>query len=76
MFASLFSNVSALLIIGLITILGYYFGKNIKNIKLPSIIGYMLLGVLIGPSLFGIIDDAAQANLGFITEISLGFVAF
>ncbi|HMA61014.1 MAG TPA: cation:proton antiporter [bacterium] len=76
MLASLFSNVSALLITGLITVLGYYLGKKIKYIKLPSIIGYMLLGVLIGPSLIGFIDNTTQANLGFITEIALGFVAF
>ncbi|MCF7886216.1 MAG: cation:proton antiporter [Candidatus Marinimicrobia bacterium] len=76
MFASYFLDLSALFIVGFITIIGYYFGKNIRYIKLPSIIGYMLLGVLIGPSLFGIITDASQANFGFITDIALGFVAF
>jgi len=75
-FTSYFSDLSALLIIGLITIFGYYFGKKIKAVKLPSIIGYMLFGVLIGPSIFGIVDQSAQTNLGFITNIALGFVAF
>ena len=76
MFASQFSHFSALFIIGLITILGYYFGKNIKHIKLPSIIGYMLLGLLIGPSILGLVNETLQSNLGFIIEIALGFVAF
>ena len=64
-----------LLIVGFVIIAGFYLGKSTKLIKLPSIIGYMFLGLLLGPSLFNIIDHEMQEHLSFITEIALGFVA-
>ncbi len=64
-----------LFLLGTVIILGFYFGKSTKLFKLPSIIGYMILGVILGPSLFDLIDHEMQSNLSFITEIALGFVA-
>lgn len=68
-------HVPALIVVGIMTFAGLYFGKMIKQIKLPSIIGFMLVGVLLGPSLFDLINEELRNNLGFITEIALGFVA-
>lgn len=64
-----------LLIVGIMTIAGFYFGKTMKYIRLPSIIGFMLIGALLGPSLLNLVDEGLQRNLSFITEIALGFVA-
>lgn len=68
-------NLPQLLIIGCIIIAAFYLGKTVKIIKLPSLIGFMLLGVLLGPSLFNVLGKVQQEQLGFITEIALGFVA-
>lgn len=68
-------DIPVLLIVGLMTFSGLYFGKITKFVKLPSIIGFMLVGVLLGPSLFDVLNEHIQSNLGFITEIALGFVA-
>ncbi|MCK4812866.1 MAG: cation:proton antiporter [Candidatus Marinimicrobia bacterium] len=68
-------NLPVLLIIGSIIIAAFYFGRTVKYIKLPSLIGFMFLGVLLGPSLMNILGEAQQEQLGFITEIALGFVA-
>jgi len=65
----------ALLLVGLTVILGYYFGKNMKFLKLPSIIGFMIFGVVLGPSLLNLLSTPMQQNLSFITNIALGFVA-
>jgi Kef-type K+ transport system membrane component KefB len=46
-----------------------------KFIRLPSIIGFMLAGVLLGPSLFSLLSSDLSEKLSFITEIALGFVA-
>jgi len=74
-----FYNFSAtmpvLLLLGLTVVIGLYVGKNMKRVKLPSIIGYMLFGVIIGPSLLNLMNEETQDNLAFITEIALGFVA-
>ncbi len=69
------TNIQPLLIVGAMTGLSFYFGKSMKWIKLPSIIGFMIIGVLLGPSLFNIITEEFQEDLGFITDIALGFVA-
>lgn len=69
-------EVEVLLLLGGIIVLGYFLGKNMKYVKLPSIIGYMIFGVIIGPSFFNIVHDQLQEQLSFITDIALSFVAF
>jgi Kef-type K+ transport system membrane component KefB len=64
-----------LIVVGGIILSGFYFGKSTKIFKLPSIIGYMILGLILGPSFFDIINHEMQQKLSFITEIALGFVA-
>lgn len=68
-------DLSDLLIIGLIIVASYFSGRLIKNFKLPSLIGFMLIGVLLGPSVLDVLSDVKQEYLGFITEIALGFIA-
>jgi Kef-type K+ transport system membrane component KefB len=68
-------HLPVLLLTGLIIVAAFYFGKSARLIKLPSLIGFMLLGVLLGPSLLNILGAEQQSQLGFITEIALGFVA-
>ena len=64
-----------LIVVGGIILSGFYFGKSTKIFKLPSIIGYMILGLILGPSFLDIINHEMQEKLSFITEIALGFVA-
>ncbi|MBI9102572.1 MAG: cation:proton antiporter [Spirochaetales bacterium] len=64
-----------LLIAGIMIFAGFYFGKTMKFIKLPSIIGYMIIGVVLGPSLLNLLPEAVQGNLSFLTSLALGFVA-
>lgn len=65
-----------LLLIGLLLLASFYFGRSMKYIKLPSIIGFMIIGLLCGPSFLNVISETLQNNLSFITELALGFVAF
>jgi len=64
-----------LLLVGAIIIIGLYFGRNMKYIRLPSIIGFMVFGVVLGPSVINILDSNTRESLSFIAEIALGFVA-
>lgn len=64
-----------LLLIGLTIVLGFYLGKNMRLLKLPSIIGFMIFGVILGPSLLNHLTVSMQEDLAFITDIALGFVA-
>jgi Kef-type K+ transport system membrane component KefB len=64
-----------LLLLGLTVIVGLYGGKATKRVRLPSIIGYMVVGVLLGPSLLDLLSETRQEEISFITDIALGFVA-
>jgi Kef-type K+ transport system membrane component KefB len=68
-------QVPILILTGVISVIGLYAGKTMKFVKLPSIIGFMIVGVLLGPSLFNVLNEQVQEQLSFITEIALGFVA-
>lgn len=65
-----------LLVIGIVMFVSLYVGKWIKRTKLPSLIGYMLVGVIAGPFVLNGIDKTLVSNLGFIVDIGLGLVAF
>jgi len=66
---------NTLTIIGGAAIASYYMGHIAKFFRLPSLIGYMILGVLLGASGLGLFDSQRLDDLSFITEIALGFVA-
>ncbi len=68
-------HLEPLLVIGVLIGIGFYFGKSMKFIKLPSIIGFMIIGAVFGPSLFNFLNEDFQASLSFITDIALSFVA-
>lgn len=51
-------------------------GKLVTYIKLPHITGYLLGGLLIGPSFLGIIPHEDVVELRIIAEIALGFIAY
>jgi len=65
-----------LLLLGAATLIAFHFGGLARRVSLPSIIGFMLLGVLLGPSVLRLFGDGNLHALSFITEIALGFVAF
>ena len=70
------SNMCLLTCVGIAAIVGFYWGRGARKIKLPSILGYMLLGIVSGPSLLNMFNESSLERLSFITQISLGFVAF
>lgn len=63
-------------IIGIGAVLALYIGKGVRKLGLPSLIGYMLLGAIMGASVLNILTEDSLQNLKFITEIALGYVAF
>ena len=67
--------IPVLLVIGVITLAGLYLGKTMHFVRLPSIIGFMLVGVLLGPSVLGFLGEELKESIDFITDIALGFVA-
>lgn len=71
-----FLHISAFTLLGIAIIVGFYMGHVAQCIKLPSLIGYMVSGVVLGPSILNLIDEPMIDRLSFLTEIALGLVAF
>lgn len=71
-----FFHISGLTLLGVATIIAFYVGRAARYVKLPSLIGYMIVGVILGPSVLHLFDESSMEQLSFITEIALGFVAF
>ncbi len=55
---------------------GLLAGKLVKQFKLPNVTGYLLVGLLLGPSFLNLIPHDALIRLEFLAEIALGFIAF
>jgi len=50
-----------LMIVGIMTLAGFYFGKAMHFLRLPALIGFMLLGVLIGPSVLNLLGEQLRS---------------
>ena len=64
------------LILGVFIVGGYFAGLLAEKIGLPKITGYILLGAIFSPSLFGLTVPEKIQEMGIITEISLSVIAF
>lgn len=65
--------VVSLIIIG---VLANYCGKLVEYIKLPSLIGMMLLGMFIGPAFLNLVPDVTLAIAHTLKDIALVAVLF
>ncbi|MBU4311101.1 MAG: cation:proton antiporter [Candidatus Omnitrophica bacterium] len=65
-----------ILFLGVIIILGYIGGKLSNRFKFPAVIGYLLAGLLLGPSVLNILKIEYMHQMGIISDIALGVVAF
>lgn len=55
---------------------GMLCGRLVKHIKLPNVTGYLIAGLLIGPSVLNIIPKDAIESFTIISNAALGFIAF
>lgn len=64
------------LALGIIVIAGFLGGLAAGKLKFPRVTGYIIIGVLLSPSLLNIIHAETVVNLDIITDITLGFIAY
>ncbi|WMJ87249.1 cation:proton antiporter [Anaerocolumna sp. MB42-C2] len=62
--------------VALLLFSGILFGRLAKFIKLPNVTGYLIAGLLLGPSILGFIPAEMVNNFNIISDIALGFIAF
>jgi len=66
----------SLFALGLVLIIGLSGGLLSRRLGLPSITGYVVVGLLMGPTVLGIVNADAAANLNIVTSICLGVIAY
>ena len=65
-----------ILAIGLMVVIGFFGGLVARKLKFPRITGYIIIGVLLSPSVLNIIPKGTVQNLDIITDIALGIIAY
>lgn len=62
--------------LGLMIFVGMALGRLVKKIKLPNVTGYLLAGLLLGPSILGLLSEEFLNGITVISDAALGFIAF
>lgn len=57
-------------------LLGLLGGKGAKFVKLPKVTGYLLMGIIIGPSMLALLSREAVEGIILINDIALGLIMF
>ncbi|HCW03480.1 MAG TPA: cation:proton antiporter, partial [Clostridium sp.] len=62
--------------ISIVLAVGFLGGKLAGLVKLPNVSGYLVLGLLLGPSFFNLVSSSDAQSLEIISELALAFIAF
>lgn len=65
-----------LLSLGTAILIGLIFNRIVKKLGLPNVTGYLVAGVLIGPSVMQIIPESFIGSMTLLVNVALGFIAF
>lgn len=66
----------ALLTLGFLMLAAYTVAEIATASKLPRVVGYLLAGMLFGPSLMNIVTVEASATLAPVTSLAISLIAF
>lgn len=69
-------TLNILVYISIVLIAGLLFGRLVKLAKLPNVTGYLIAGLLLGPSVSGIIPAETLHGFEVVSEMALAFIAF
>ncbi len=65
-----------LAVIGLIIAVSFLGSKAFQRIGIPQVVGFIVIGVLLGTSFLNIIPLSLAEELTFVSEIALGLIGF
>ncbi len=69
-------TLNSLLYLAIMILAGMAMGRVAKLVKLPNVTGYLVAGLLIGPSVLGIVPGTFLTDSSIISDVALGFIAF
>lgn len=62
--------------LGILVIASVIGGRLANKFKLPSVSGYIIAGLIVGPSVLNLIQESDVGSLGIINDMALGAIAF
>jgi len=68
-------EVSILLLVGLAIFLGVLAAKVFNKIRIPHVVGYIVVGIVLGP-VFGIFSEEVVSDLEPVNVLALGVIGF
>jgi len=69
-------SMDILFLIGIALVLGLIGGKIFNKLKFPAVVGYIIVGIFLGPSFFGVFKLDLLDRMGIISDFALGMIAF
>jgi len=69
-------STAILLTLTIVVAIGFLMTRLTRLLHLPDATGYIIAGILIGPSVLNLIPTGIAENFDFISDIALGFIAF
>ncbi len=51
-------------------------GKIVKQLHLPNVTGYIVMGILVGPHVLNIVNEDVISHFSIVSDMALGFIAF
>jgi len=67
---------NVLLTVGIAIILGFTGGKLAKQLKIPMVTGWVIMGVIFGGSILGVFREDILQKVEIISDLALGIIAF
>lgn len=62
--------------VGLMILFALIGGKLIEKVNFPKVTGYILIGILVGPSVLNIISKDMVHNFTIIRQVAIGFIGY
>src|SRR5574339_519909 len=67
---------TSVVLVGFILVLALVGGQIVRALRVPEVVGYFAVGLLMGPSFSRILTRDAVTTLEFFSEIALGLILF
>lgn len=65
-----------LAIVGIIILVAYLAGQIFRQLGIPQVVGFIVAGTLLGPSVLHVVPGELSDSLTFVTELALGLIGF
>ena len=64
------------LAIGVMIVAGFFGGELAKKLRFPRITGYIVVGLVLSPSVINLVSRETIESMGIITSVALGIIAY